>query len=236
MAPEPEYDPLLEDVARRLGRCLGLEDLGNQEDPLDELVFIVLSARTRDAVFRQTFARLRSSFPDWSQLAQAPVTSIEAALRPSGLEKKKAVWLKALMADIAAATGSTDLSFLRRMPDSAVEEFLTSLPGVGIKTARCVMMYSLDRDVFPLDAHAYRLLKRLGLLPQDMDYRHAHDYAQELVPPHLRHDLHVLAVTHGRRICLPTKPRCRECCLSDVCPSYPTCPDESERRRTIPGR
>jgi endonuclease III len=212
-----EIGDLLHSVVERLRESYGAEDLGNLPDPLDELIFIVLSTRTRGSVFTATFLRLREAFPEWSRLADVPLEEIEKVLRPTGLELKKATWLQALTRVVLADQGAASLGFLRALSDEEAEDYLTSLPGVGVKTARCVMMYSLGRQVFPLDAHAYRLLRRLGCIPEGVSYRSSHDLAQALVPADLRYDLHVLAVVHGRRTCLPRCPKCDSCSIEPLC-------------------
>ncbi|OLE69680.1 MAG: hypothetical protein AUI36_04585, partial [Cyanobacteria bacterium 13_1_40CM_2_61_4] len=184
---------------RRLKGTYAFDSLGNFSNPLDELVYIVLSTRTRGSVFQRTFRELRKTFPRWDKAARARTRSIEHVLAPAGLSKKKAGWLKQALRAIIDREGKPSLNRLRKLSDHDAEAYLTALPGVGLKTARCVLMYSLGRRVFPVDANARRLLERLGLLDPSTHYYYVHDVAQDLVPPQLRIDLHIYSVIHGRR-------------------------------------
>ena len=210
-------DRYLADVVRRLKASYAFDNLGNFSNPLDELVYIVLSTRTRGTVFGRTFRALKKKFPQWEKAARASTSSIEKVLAPAGLSKKKARWLKETLREIINREGSASLGKLKTLRSSDAEVYLTSLPGVGLKTARCVLMYSLGRRVFPVDANARRLLERLGLLDHSVHYNYVHNAAQELVPPSLRIDLHIYAVIHGRRTCLPRNPRCTTCPLLELC-------------------
>lgn len=192
--------------------------LGNQQDPVDELAYILLSAKTRDATFRRTFCRLRELYPDWNDVVCAPLPALIEILGSGGLQVKKALWLQSSLAEIRRREGAVDLSRLHCLDDQEMEAYLRGLPGVGIKSARCIMMYSFHRQVLPVDAHVFRTMGRLGLLPIGATYRGSHNTAQELVPAQLRLDFHVYAVIHGRKTCLPRNPPCDSCCLVEWCP------------------
>jgi endonuclease III len=204
---------------RRLLPRYGLPTLGNKPDPLDELVFICLAARTGYRQFERLYDELRATFPSWDDLADADVADIEDAIREAGLARKRALWIKGLLDEIRRRVGRLSLDCLAEMDDEEAEEFLCSLPGVGQKTARCVLMYSLHRDLFPVDTHARRILERLGLLDPTLHPLKSHDVGQGLVPVGFRRDLHILFVVHGREVCLATAPRCETCVLLDLCPT-----------------
>lgn len=210
-------EAFLSTVVARLGQAYPREDLGNLADPLDELVFIVLSSCTRGPVFRQTFAELRRAFPTWDSVLLAPPEAVENHLKRGGLQAKKGAWLRQTLAELKRSQNRVSLDFLKDLDNARAEDYLTTLPGVGIKSARCVMMYSLGREVLPVDANVFRLSRRLGCIPASIDYRRSHQLIQDIVPPRLRHDFHVLSVVHGRRRCKPRKPSCSECCLVDLC-------------------
>lgn len=217
----PESDPvaLLIDAHGRLLPRYGLPELGNKQDPLDELIYICLAARTGYRQFERLYDELRLKFPSWEDVADADAADIEAAIREAGLARKRAVWIKALLNQIRLRVGRLSLDCLREMNDEEAEDFLCSLPGVGQKTARCVLMYSLHRDLFPVDTHARRILERLGLLDPSLHPLKSHDAGQALVPAGYRRDLHILFVVHGREVCLAGAPRCEECVLLDLCPT-----------------
>jgi len=103
------------------------------------------------------------------------------------------------------------------MTTEALEAYLTDLPGVGLKTARCVMMYALDRSVFPVDTHCMRLFVNLGLLERRMRFEYAQDLLQDRVPEEIRRTLHVNTVAHGRETCVPRSEQCHRCVIADLC-------------------
>ena len=212
---------LLFEVVQRLCAAYEHDNLGNFENPVDELIYIVLSSRTRGTVFQDTFRRLREQFPSWDEVTAAPLEDISSVLAPAGLSGKKARWLQLTLLEIKRRESVISLERLRGMEDQEAEDYLISLPGVGLKTARCVLMYSLKRQVFPVDANVRRLLERLELIPPGISYQDIHDRAQSLVPRELRADLHIYGVIHGRATCLPRTPGCVRCPLAALCP-YPT--------------
>lgn len=208
-------------VAEKLHRAYGEPDLGNMADPLDELIYIILSASTSHQNFTATWATLRASFPTWGAAAKAGPTAIERAIRRGGLGCVKARQIAAILERTrSAAGGEPSLDFLRGLGDDEAERFLCALPGVGVKTARCVLMYSLGRLVFPVDAHVFRVMTRLGEAPPGAhpDRRSTQDYLQSIVPPRQRYSLHVNMVAHGRAICRARRPDCPACPLNRLCP------------------
>ena len=212
-------DELLE-VAYRSG------DLGNVDDVLSETVYILLSLNTREAVYRRVFARLRRKYPRWLDVATAALPELERVLRPGGLQSQRAAYLRALLGAVLAdnrrrgtgPAGDGDdltLEYLHEMGDDEVEAFLISLPGVGRKTARCVMAYALNRHAFAVDTHVARIFGRLGLIPQQA--KPAHDLYQVLVQPRARKRLHINLIHHGRSVCM-SRARCDACILVSFCP------------------
>lgn len=224
-SPQTEFDrdhevsDFLREVDRRLHREYRSASLGNLDDPLDELVFIQLSIRTPDTFYAPAFDSLRELVSGrWERLLELPEESVLPLLESSGMARVKLARLRGQLRQIIDRFGSASLDTLASRPDEEVESFLRSLPGVGPKTARCVMLYSLNRHVFPVDSHCLRILKRLSIVPSDLDRKRAHDAAQMMVPPEIRHTLHVNLVHHGRAVCRPD-PRCAVCSLRDICPT-----------------
>lgn len=204
----------------RLQEEYGTADLGNKADPLDELVYIQLSIRTREGAYQNIYAALRHLVGgNWRRLIDVPDEEVLQALRAGGMAAVKLRRLREQILAIEARFGAATLDPLREMDDQAAEQFLTSLEGVGKKAARCVLLYSLHRDVFPVDSHCRRVLARLGFLPSEIDRKAADDYLQVLVPPSIRHTLHVNLVHHGRACCLPVQPLCARCPILDLCPT-----------------
>lgn len=219
---------LLECIDELLESRYRSADLGNIEDPLAETVFILLSRQTRDSIYRNLFANLRKRFPRWLDLLAARLPVIERVLRPAGFQRQRARQLKALLRavykdniDRGVGPGNfpkTDLTldYLRYMPPGNAERFLVSLPGIGPKSARCVLTYSLNQRRFPVDTHVHRIFTRLELgNPQGR--KRDHDPFEALVPRRMRKRLHVNLVHHGRAICRTQQPECSKCVLVSFC-------------------
>lgn len=206
-------------VAERLREAHGSPRHGNKDDPLDELVYILLSQMTTAPSFGRVYDRLKGAVGSWDAVLEMPLSELCALIEDGGLSKQKAPRIKEILGRLAKESRPVSLDHLRRLPDSECERFLTALPGVGLKTAKCVMMYALGREVLPVDTHVSRVARRLGLLAADVPYPRVHDALEAVVPAKDRYDFHVNAVAHGRAVCLDRYPRCRECCLRRSCPS-----------------
>jgi endonuclease-3 len=185
---------------------------------LDDLVFIILSRMTQEVKYSRTFLALREEFPKWEALRDARLRTVERCLRDAGLAQTKARQIKATLSEITEREGRLDLERLRVLPDDAIEDYLASLPGVGRKSAKCVMLYSLERDVLPVDAHVWRIGKRLGWIAQEQWSERESLRLEARVPRKLRASLHVTLVAHGRQICTARNPKCQACVLADSCP------------------
>jgi len=192
---------------------------GNKSNPLDELIFIILSTRTQETAYQGVYAKLKRAFPTWSTIGPSAVPKVRRILRPLGLSNLKADQIAQIVQRLKRDFGRASLAPLRQMSDMEAEIYLVSLPGVGRKVAKCVMMYSLDRRVLPVDVHVHRLAGRLGFA-----VKRRPDTSQELlesaVQPRLRYRFHVNAIAHGRAVCRPTQPLCTLCCLTKWCDYY----------------
>ena len=206
-------------VDRVLARAYGTPDLGNVPDPLDEAVYILLTYQTDIARARQVWTALRTQFPSWQAVLDAPEAALSEVLRPSGFQHARARFVRRLLAAVSNRWGLLSLEPLRLMSDSEAETELRALPGLDIKGARCVLMYSLGRQVFPVDSNAYRFMHRFGVLASSAKYRRnsTHNELQELIPQDLRLTLHVNLVIHGQTTCLPQNPQCSNCPLRRSC-------------------
>jgi endonuclease III len=200
-----------------LEAAYGTPDLGNKENPLDEVVFIVLSQMTTGPSYGRVFDRLKAAVSSWDDISTMPLRRLRSIIKDAGLSGQKAPRLKAIIKKIRAAFGAATLDPLRKWDDARVERFLTSLPGVGVKTAKCIMMYSLGRQVLPVDTHVRRVLTRLGLLPDRLSHHLVHTAAERVIPAGCRYSMHVNGVAHGRRTCLAVSPRCDNCCVKRFC-------------------
>jgi endonuclease-3 len=211
----------LRELDYALDRAYGapLEELHNKEDPLDEAIYIILTFQTDIKRANTVWAKLRSAFPTWEDLAESPVRRVARVLRAGGLHEQKAKSIKRLLDAIKQHRRRLSLDFLREMGDQEAEHFLTGLPGLSWKGARCVLLYSLDRAVFPVDGNTFRIFRRVGVLGLNAVYRRRglHDALQIAVPPARRKAFHVNLVLHGQRTCVAVKPRCQDCAARCFC-------------------
>lgn len=181
----------------------------------------VLSQHTSDVNTARAFASLKERFPAWGDVAAAPGPAVADAIRPGGLAEQKAPRIQAILREIEAREGSIDLARLHRLDDEAVEEYLCSLPGVGPKTAACVLVFSMGRDAFPVDTHVHRVTKRLGWIAPNASAGAAHEVLKRSVPAERRYELHMQLIAHGRTVCKARVPLCSECVLFDLCEEGP---------------
>lgn len=209
----------LQAIERRLRRLHGQPRHHNPPDPLDDLIFLVLSRMTQEVKYVRTYRMLRRAMPSWGVVMDAPADELEDLLEDAGLAPTKSRQIQALLKEIQAREGTLDLTRLRGLPDEEVEAYLVSLSGVARKTARCVMLYALGRDTCPVDAHVWRVMGRLGFAPEEPRSEPAARRLEESMPRGLRASLHVTLVRHGRRVCRARSPRCGECVLRSLCPS-----------------
>jgi endonuclease III len=209
---------VIREVQRRLRAQQGEVEPRPPVPVLDQVVGTVLSQHTSDVNSGRAFAGLKARFPAWEQAAHAPAGEIEDAIRCGGLARQKARRIKEILNAVDEREGRVDLSRLHGLDDRAAEDYLTSLPGVGPKTAACVLAFSMGRAVFPVDTHVHRVVTRLGWIPAGTTAEKAYRLLARLVPPGIRYDLHLALIRHGRTVCLARRPRCEECVLLDLCP------------------
>ena len=188
-------------------------------DPVTELVLTLLSQNTSDTNSGRAFQQLLKRYPDWDAVLEAPVEELEETIRPGGLARTKAPRMQALLSQLRDRLGPEwDASRLVDMPISEAKRWLTELPGVGPKTAACVLLFSLGRPALPVDTHVHRVAQRLGLIGAKVAAVPAHDMLEAQLPSGRYYDFHVTLIRHGRRVCHKQRPRCKECVLLDRCP------------------
>jgi DNA (cytosine-5)-methyltransferase 1 len=204
-------------IVNTLSREYGDPRLNNLSNPIDEIIFVFLSEKTDESKYIEAYQRLRSRFPSWEEIVTAEEKDIEAAIRCAGMGRRRAVLLKKLLQSIVVKFGALDLSRLRSMPMNRAEEELLRLPGIGRKSARCVLLYCFDFQTLIVDVHTYRLAVRLGIIPRSVSYDRAHLALPLHVPPQLRKPFHLNAVAHGRQRCFARTPRCEGCPLARFC-------------------
>ncbi len=205
-------------ILRRLRRAYGPPPRPRRLPPLDELILTVLSQHTSDTNRDRAYADLRARFPTWDDVADAPLPAVARAIHRGGLGPTKSVRLREILRVLRDGGVALDERALTGMRSKKLWDLLVSLPGVGPKTAACVLLFSLGRPYFPVDTHVHRVARRLGLVPDGADAVVAQELIQVAVPAADTYALHMLLIRHGREVCLARRPLCSRCPLSDVCP------------------
>ena len=199
-------------IRDRLRAAYGRPELVPHEAPVDELILTVLSQNTNDRNRDVAYGRLRERFGSWEEVRDAPAEAVEDAIRPGGLAPTKAVRIQ----QILRALDGDDLAWLETAPVEEGREYLCSLPGVGRKTAACVLLFSYGLPDVPVDTHVFRVATRLGIIREGASFEEAHDemlrFADEA------YELHVALIRHGRRTCTARNPDCPACPLLSICP------------------
>ncbi len=204
-------------IADRLVGVYGRPTLGNYRDPVKEIFYILLSARTTESLYRSAHRRLFDRYPNVSKLAEASLDEVTKCIDRAGLGQKRAGQVLATAKKLVADFGGHPQTAIRRMTASQCFDYLTSLPGLGPKSSLCVMMYSHDFDVFPVDINVQRVSERIGIIPKGLKHYQAQERLPKVVPSGRGKELHVALVVHGRRVCLPVRPKCNECVIADLC-------------------
>jgi endonuclease III len=188
---------------------------------LDELVLTVLSQATSDINSGRAFEGMQARFATWDEVLNAPTDEVADSIRAGGIADVKAARIQTILADIEEREGAVALDRLEELPDEEVEDYLCSLPGVGPKTAACVLVFSMGRPAFPIDTHVHRIVRRLGWIGPKDNAEVTHRQLTPRVPPEIRYSLHMALIEHGRKICKAQRPRCSECALLDMCADGP---------------
>lgn len=204
-------------VIELLNREYGEKKWKKRQDPIDQLIQTILSQNTSDKNSHAAFTNLKTRYPTPESLLEAPEDRIAETIRVGGLENIKAKRIKEALQAIKSKTQDLNLFHLEELPAEEALSFLTTLKGVGPKTAACVLLFSFGKPVLPVDTHIFRVSKRLGLIG-DVDRVKAHEILQRLVPPEQVYSFHINMIEHGRKIC-KTKPKCQECVLRGICES-----------------
>jgi endonuclease-3 len=221
-ADAPNADPRrIRTILRRLEARFGELRPPRAVDPVEELILTVLSQHTSDLNAERAFEAMRAAYPTWASVAAASDAELADAIRGGGLANTKAPRIQAILREIREREGAYDLSVLRGMSDADARAYLTSLPGIGPKTAAVVLSFALGRDAIPVDTHVHRASRRLGLVPVRASAERADRLLHDLVPDGLRTPLHVALIRLGREICKAPVPLCARCPLRDLCPTAP---------------
>jgi endonuclease III len=209
-------------VRDRLRLVYGIPILRPHGDGLAELILTVLSQSTNDRNRDVAYFGLRERFPSWEEVRDAPVDEVEEAIRHGGISKVKSARIKAILAAVTETgpePGVLHLDWVSALSVPDAQEYLCSLPGVGRKTAACVLLFAYGMRDVPVDTHVSRVGTRLALFRPGAPFEEMHDAMLEITPPGEELELHLNLLRHGRRTCHARRPACADCALQRMCPS-----------------
>ena len=212
---EVSIEQILELLSEKYGKC----EWHRRQSPISVLVQTILSQNTSDRNSGRAFESLMNSFCDWDAIADAGVGEVANSIRAGGLGEVKAKYIKQVLEDIRQKRSRCELEFLKKSSVDEAREWLRQLPGVGMKTASCVLLFALGMPALPVDTHIFRVARRLGLIDSKVSVEQAHKLLEGLVPPDDVYQFHVLLIEHGRQVCRAGTPRCGQCVLNELCPS-----------------
>ncbi len=209
------------EITRRLTEQYG-ESRFSSKDPMSMLVDIILSHRTRDEQTAAAYASLLQRFGSWEAVRDAPTAEVEQTIANVNWPEVKAPRLQAIMRQITEERGNLDLNFLCELPVEEAAAWLNRFEGVGPKTVACVLLFSCQLPLLPVDTHVHRLSIRLGLIGKKVTADNAHALLQALLPNDARaiYDFHKGLLRHGQRVCVYELPRCGKCVIKDMCDYY----------------
>lgn len=185
-------------------------------NPIDALIATILSQNTNDKNSYQAYQNLKKKYKSWNELANAKRIKIEKVIRVAGLGKQKSAAIKNFLVTLKKNNGSLTLQHIKKMPDEEILNELTLIKGIGVKTASCVLLFSLDRNVCPVDTHVHRTLNRIGVVKistPDKTFK----LIKYNLPQNIAHQFHTNLIKLGREICKPAKPLCSICPLLKIC-------------------
>ena len=185
-------------------------------NPIDALIATILSQNTNDNNSYKAYLNLKRRYKSLDKLAEASRKEIENTIRIAGLGKQKSASIKSFLTALKKKNGKLDFSYIEKMSNEEILNEMTSIKGIGIKTASCVLLFSLDRNVCPVDTHVHRTLNRIGLVKTntpDNTFKHI----KYQLPDGVAHQFHTNLIKLGREICKPAKPNCSICPLLQIC-------------------
>ena len=207
----------IEKINSLLVEYFGIPPKANQlPDPLDTIIGTILSQNTNDKNSYQAYRNLKDNFGNWNELAELTPTKIEKHIKIAGLGKQKSKAIYELLQSLKKNEKSVSLDHIKIKSDAEILEELTSYNGVGVKTASCVLLFSLGRNVCPVDTHVHRTLNRIGLVETNTPEKTFYKILNN-IPEKTAHSFHTNLIRLGREICKPTNPNCSICPLLKLC-------------------
>lgn len=211
----------------RLLSAYGPRERHGSRDPLNELILTILSQNTSDRNSGRAWRLLRARYDSWDAVLAADTRELYDVIKPAGLGNIKAPRIQSVLHEVLERRGAWDLRFLGDLPLAEAKAWLRSLPGIGPKTAACVLCFACDMPALPVDTHVHRVALRLGLIGPRTSAEAAHELLERALPPDAVYGFHVNMILHGRQICHALRPECGRCPLADICP-YGAMSNESD--------
>ncbi|MBC8163107.1 MAG: endonuclease III [Roseiflexaceae bacterium] len=207
-------------VYQRLVDVYGPRSLRPSRAPLDELIHTILSQNTSDINSGRAFGQLRAAYPHWEELLDAPDDELYALIKGAGLGRIKAARINRTLHAVLEQCGALDLTVLSDLPLAEAKRWLTSLDGIGPKTAACVLLFALGRPALPVDTHVHRVSLRMGLIAPRIGADAAHSLLEAALPEAAVYSFHLDMIRHGKQVCKAQRPLCGQCPLRDLCDYY----------------
>jgi endonuclease III len=211
-------------VHQVLDTFYGHLEIKSRRTRMHELISTMLSHRTNHANETLAYSQMLTRFGDWEGVRAAPFEELAATLRPAQFPEPKAANIQKTLQRIKDERGEIDIDFLEKLPVQEAMEWLTSLPGVGLKTATLVLLFSFQMPVLPVDTHVHRVCQRIGILGPKDSAEKAHSILLNWLPKDAEElfNFHKHLFWHGQRICTWSSPKCPECPVRDVCVYFQT--------------
>lgn len=209
----------INEINHLLVRQYGVRQWHQHHDPLSELIAVILSQNTSDTNSMRAYNALIHTYSSWQEVMTAKVDDIERTIHSGGLARIKAARIKEILHTIKRQQGTLNLDSLNDLSVDEATAWLSKLPGVGPKTVACVLLFALNKPVFPVDTHVLRVSKRLGLISGKVTANKAHEIMRSMIPAENTYQLHMNMVEHGRKTCRAQSPKCSDCILKEMCPS-----------------
>jgi endonuclease-3 len=209
-----------------LSQTYGVPENKPDYDPLGGLIGTILSQHTSDINSSRAYQQLIETYPSWEEVRDALTYKVAEAIKCGGLANIKSVRIQDVLYTLTeqkeadAYQGMLAEYLLQQLEKRTPEEgwrYLRTYPGVGPKTAACVLMFNMNQPIMAVDTHVHRVSQRLGLIGPKVSADRAHEIFLEIVPPEWVYPLHVQLIWHGREICHAQRPKCQRCIL------YPEC-------------
>lgn len=212
----------LDAVYHQLVAMYGVPTWAPDGDALGGLIGTILSQNTSDVNSNRAYEQLIAAFPTWEAVRDAPTEAVADSIRSGGLANIKAQRIQQVLHVLSERLGDGPLTLdlLDDMPLDDALAYLRALPGVGPKTAACVLLFNLGRPAFPVDTHVWRVTRRLGLIGPRVNADEAHVLLGRAIAPEWRYTMHVHLIRHGRQICHAQRPDCPHCDLRAECDFY----------------